>query len=190
MQKNQNMSGRLKPVIGKLDLETTVSYVDDDRGQVIRKQILHTSSKVPESAPLAIGLMKDNALHITPLSKGVLQMRPTTSALSLSKAASTTTQSMETEVMDASLSDDGDSPTKKGREVSGEGDVQPQQIMLKRKESERAQASRLQSYSYYLSVLEAEPSRPLRIHSPDDDATQAQFDGLYATAAENMLSSS
>lgn len=94
------------------------------------------SSTVEQSAFLAVGVIRDNGLHLTAVDD-ILQMRPSFHDVKFSDEV---LETMDDEV-----------------DVKVEADVKPlQQVSLKRKESEKAQMNRKQSYGYIHHMEENE----------------------------------
>jgi DNA-directed RNA polymerase III subunit RPC5 len=95
------------------------------------------SSTVKQSAFLAVGVIRDNNLHLTAVDD-ILQMRPSFHDMKFAN-----------EILEKVDDDDAD--------IKTEADIKPmQQVSLKRKESEKAQLNRKQSYGYIHTVEENE----------------------------------
>ena len=99
-----------------------------------------------------MGVFRDGELHITALND-VLQLRPSFASL----------QPKGEEVHDAYSDDEVDEDA---------GSAPLQQVHMRRKESERSESSRMQSFSYVQSQEDAEDWRPLKVHPPGKDAIQ------------------
>ena len=135
-------STKYKPVHKKLDVElfypTEVIQNADLRGQNKLQQL--ESSLLIQNTALGVGVIRDNCLHITPLND-VLQMR-------------TKLQNKQLEFIEP------EENTEDG--IKNEGAMQ--QIQLKRKETERAQTTRTQSYTHLHTKEQNEQWVPLKHH--------------------------
>jgi DNA-directed RNA polymerase-3 subunit RPC5 len=127
-------AAKFKPVHKKMELDVPFlvpeSYPRENIANVPKTQKFQ-SSVVAQEACLGAGIVKDNTMYITPI-QSVLQLRPSFKNMLSSRAE--ITEQMDDDVPDA-------------EPAEGEGDGL-QQVTLKRKESEKAQSSRIQSYSY------------------------------------------
>lgn len=144
-------SGRFKPQHKKLELEVPFAIPDNypkDNLSGIPKSQKYQSSKVAQDACLGAGIVKDNEMYITPI-QNVLQLRPSFKNM----------QSFRGEVIEAMEDEQADVEVNEG-EAEG-----LQQVTLKRKESEKAQSTRVQSFAYLQAQEELEPWRDLTIHN-------------------------
>lgn len=130
-------------------LELTVPYspavlqsFENHRGPKSQK---YSSSTVAQNVCLGAGVIANNALHITPITN-VLQMRP--SFKNLQSRGETVEDMIDVE-------------DEAGNESDGDG---LEHVQLKRKESEKTQSSRAQSYSYLQSQEDAESWYALQVH--------------------------
>lgn len=128
---------------GHKRLELSIPYPEeivDNQIQYNREDMQKIlSSNIRQNAALCIGLVRDNALHLTPVDE-ILQLRPTFQNI---KSYDETIESFI----------DDDDPEK----IKSENEPKIQQVQLKRKESERAQMTRRQSYGHMQSLEESEP---------------------------------
>lgn len=104
----------------------------------------YISSAVAQTVVLGAGIIHNNAMHISPVN-AVLQMRPTAK---IYKRNVDSIEDMEDDVPDESKSKE-------------EG---LQQVRMKKKESDKAQSMRMQSYSFLQSQEELESWLPLTVH--------------------------
>ena len=103
-----------------------------------------SSSVVHVNSVLGVGVMRDGQLHINPV-QDVLQIRPFFSGV-------VTSQEIVEDISDESSSSDDDI---KGGVAAGKDKKPLQQVMLRRKENERMENSRLQSYTHVKTQEEA-----------------------------------
>jgi DNA-directed RNA polymerase III subunit RPC5 len=110
---------------------------------------------------LAAGVIRDGALHLTPL-QDVLQIRP------MFQGSSFLNETVE-DMDDGELTNEEKGETKKPL----------QQVQMRRKENERIEQSRLHSYTHCKGKEEAEPWIPLPVHPIDAPETEDRFESLY-----------
>ena len=132
-----------RPRHKKLDLEVPFENSATDGVPRTATQKL-SSTHIPQNAMLAIGVIQNNAFHITPV-KNVLQLRPCFDGHSAHSETVEMQQSSEDE--DAEVQE-----------------TKMQQVQLKRTETERMEATRLQSYAHYKSKEESEPRVKLNVY--------------------------
>jgi DNA-directed RNA polymerase III subunit RPC5 len=134
---------RFKARHRKLEMEipfVTAPILDGDpKDRTINQRF--QSMTVARETSLAAGVIKDNAMHITPI-QDVVQMRPSF-------------RNMNTGADIEYISDNE-------QETSGEQPVE--QIQMKRRETEKTQSARAQSYSYLQAQEETEPWLRLQVH--------------------------
>jgi DNA-directed RNA polymerase-3 subunit RPC5 len=144
-------SGKFKPKHKKLELDIPFvvpeNYPRENLANVPKTQ-KYQSSVVGLDACLGAGIIKDNAMYITPI-QSVLQLRPSFKDMN----------SFRSEVVEQMDDDVADNEVQEGE---GEG---LQQVTLKRKESEKAQSSRVQSFTYLKAQEELEAWRTLTINN-------------------------
>ena len=129
-------SARIRPQYGRLELEKS--------GGVGASTTLSSTKIKPQSTHCS-GIISNGQLNITPVID-IMQMRP--SFVSLRP---------QEEATDAFSDDEGDE----------EGSSAPiQQVHMRRKESDRAESSRMQSFSYIQSQEEAESWKTLDVYLP------------------------
>ena len=130
------------------------------------------STKVAQGANLGIGVIREGALHISPL-KEVLQMRP--SFATIATRGSRTYQG-ETNASDDEESDEENGPaTREARPAL-------QKVMMHKKESERAITARLQSYSYFKAQEDGELAQRLQVHPIDSAQSSKMFGKLNVSS--------
>lgn len=114
------------------------------------------SSEVPQQNPLMVGFIQNNNFYMCGIDN-VLQFRPVMNkAHSLLKVEVLESDSDFESAVRNELDYDEDS-TPNGSSSNTNNPENVKQIQLKRKESERAQSARLQSYSYLKQEEEMEP---------------------------------
>jgi hypothetical protein len=144
-------------------LELTVPYpqgilTSDERGDFGPYQTF-LSTSVHQRSNLCVGVVKDGALHLSAV-REVLQCRPSFKGLQ-----------PKIEYIDDDSSFDSNLE---------EEDSKPlQQVALKRKESERAQASRLQSYSYMQAQEDLEEWKELQVYDQTTEEVENFFECMY-----------
>lgn len=138
---------RFKQVHKKMELDIPF-LVPDNYPRESLKELPKTqkfqSSAVAQDACLGTGIVKDNCMYISPI-QSVLQLRP--SFKNMQSFRSEITEQMEDDLPE-------------GETVEGEGEAL-QQVTLKRKESEKAQSNRIQSFAYLKAQEEHEPWKEL-----------------------------
>ena len=147
-------SGKFKPRHQKLELEipfvVPASYPRENMSSLPKTQ-KYQSSKVAPDACLGAGIVKDNAMYITPV-QAVLQLRP--SFKDMNSFRSEMVEQMDDDVAETDY-----------QIAEGDG---LQQVTLKRKESEKAQSSRIQSFAYLKAQEEHEQWKDLIISNIGD----------------------
>lgn len=142
-------SAKFKPEHKKLELEVPVTLPSNHHPDVNIRNLPttqnYTSSVVTQDCCLGAGIVKDGSFFITPI-KNVLQLRPSFKNL----------QSFRGEVVEELKDDETDGPD------AGSDNIQ--HVQLKRKESERAQSAREQSFAYIQAQEDAESWRLLKVH--------------------------
>lgn len=145
-------SAKYKPKHHKLELSVPYPHNIQQNFDTFCEKETHqklVSSEILQSNCLGAAFINNDRMYIAPVQQ-VLQMRP---------VMKQSHQSMKIEDMD-DYSDD---------EIEGEENVNTkendvQQIQLKRKESERAQSARLQSYSYIKQQEDLEPWHLMKVY--------------------------
>lgn len=120
------------------------------------KEVL-VSSSIAQRGNLGIGVIIDNALHITPLTE-VLQMRPSFSELKVHD-----TREGNDYDDDHDDSDDDDDDNNNSNSNSSKS-AKLEQVHMKKRENERTQTLRLQSYAYLQQKEDSEYFQGLQIH--------------------------
>lgn len=142
-------SGKFKPGHKKMELDIPFlipdNYPRENLANVPKSQKFQ-SSMVAQDACLGAGIVKDNTMYITPI-QSVLQLRP--SFKDMQSFRSEITEQMEDDLPE------GETPENEGDGL--------QQVTLKRKESEKAQSSRVQSFAYLKAQEEQEAWKELVI---------------------------
>jgi hypothetical protein len=149
-------AAKMKPKHRKMEL-LIGDYLDDPNIQT------YCSSRVAQEACLAAGIISDNAMHISEI-KNVLQMRTSYKKLQEGKG----------EMIEQMIDDD----EKDNSEEEGEG---LQQVQLKRKESERAQASRVNSFAYAVQQENQEDWIELEVHDIGSEESELCFDSMITS---------
>lgn len=144
-------SARLKPKCNKMEL--SVPYpsgmqrsIDLPPGERVQKFV---SSEVRLKQNIAAGFIFEDRMIIAPI-QSVLQFRP-----GLIPAGGVGASMPRTEIVEMEEVND---------HIEAEENDTIQQIQLKRKETERAQAARLKSYAYLKHQAELEPWQELEVH--------------------------
>eukprot|EP01041_Mallomonas_annulata_P007554 gene7554-15486_t len=154
-------SGRLKPIHNRLELSTPYDpqiYSPDLKPHTIKYQKL-ISSKVALHSTLGVGVIRNGAMHITPV-KQLLQLRPSFKDLVA-----------QGEIVEMMKDDD--------EENEGKDKQSMQQVQMRRKESEKAQSTRLQSFAHLQAQEDSEQWRNLKIYTPDSIETGDKFEQMY-----------
>lgn len=132
------------------------------------KQILGSSSSAADTRRYAVGVLKNDELHLTPV-HAVVQMRPTFDYLDRADAKHKAESA-------AAAKEAGDSSQDEAEED------QATQVTVKfaRPESEEAKARRMASYEYVQRRLEEEPWTSVVFHNLHDDHVGQEFQLLLA----------
>jgi hypothetical protein len=155
------VSAKFKPVHKKLELEVPLprSYLQQmDKDHNSNQAMI--SSTITQKSSLGVALINDGAMHITPITE-VLQMRPSFKELKLGH-----------EIIE-DLSDDEDDNKQQKEKPALE------QIHMKRKENERAQTARMQSFTYINNKEQNETWQKLSTHTIGDNECNESFDVMY-----------
>jgi hypothetical protein len=196
-------SAKYKHVQSSLELTTVMHLpnqpqsMDDHpsgHGGSVR-HITHASERVTSTVPLVVGLVRDGALHLTSLpasqapqgapqhgrvvGSDVLQMRPVIvrKEEEYVPVPSSNPKEAQQPPQQASL------PAAAGGDDSAAG-ADPQQVLMKRKESEKAYSNKLNSYTHHLATARAEPFVPLNVHMASSEATARHFEQMYCGGAD------
>lgn len=177
---------RFKPKHRRLELQ--VPYPDHCINEDSDTHQSVLSHSVALKTNMGVGMIKDGAMYINSI-KEVLQCRPSFKNLQ-----------PISHVNDSDVDDDDDDGDMDGvKEKEEEEDVEKddqeilQQVALKRKESGKAQALRLQSYSHVHAQEEAEEWQELNVYplgtlNPDDAFHAFYNDNSKSTNEETMAS--
>jgi hypothetical protein len=143
-------SARFKSTHNKLELEVPVvlphNYPREQLSAIPKSQKYHSAS-VAQDACLGAAIIKDNAMYITPI-QNVLQLRPCFKNMQSFRGE--TVEQMEDDLVETEYPE-------------GDGESL-QQVQLKRKESDRAQSARIQSFAYIQAQEELEPWKELSVY--------------------------
>lgn len=157
-------TAHFKPINKKLELEVpfcgaATKTKQSDSGQQNRV-LKYASSAVGQDANLAAAIIKNNVMYLSPV-QSTLQMRPSFKSM----------QSFRQEVVeDYPMDYENDGAYAEGlqaseSEAAGSGSSGAlQQVQFKRKESEKAQSARIQSFSYMQAQEDQEKWEKLRVH--------------------------
>ena len=146
-------------------LELTVPYANNvqqnfDSNMENDTTQRYVSQEIVQNNCLATAFISQDVMYISPIDK-VLQFRP---SLKQSNGL-TKLEAMEmTQDIDGYDDEEDDAPLSRGKASSSGAAENVQQVQLKRKESERAQSARLQSYSYLKQQEENEPWLAMKTH--------------------------
>jgi len=158
-------SAHFKPIHKKLEMEVPFCVTkqssdgekkQSDGGQQNRL-LKYESSAVGQDANLAAAIIKNNVMYLSPI-QSTLQMRPSFKSM----------QSFRHEVVeDYPMDYENDGAYAEGMltgesEAVGSGALQ--QVQFKRKESEKAQSARIQSFSYMQAQEDQEKWEKLQVH--------------------------
>jgi len=159
------VAAKFKPRHRKLQIQLPVtipSRTDDGEDGDHPNQTM-VSSKLPHKTGMGVAVIRDGAMHITPLSE-VLQMRPSFRNIPHNRE---------------DMSEGSDSEEDEDRDADRETKPALEQVSMKRKENERWQQARLQSFSYLQAREANEPWQKLQIHAFNSATSNEQVDLLY-----------
>lgn len=158
---------RIKPKHGIVEL---ISPIDPKLVKVMRQngsEMTHQrfqSNEVPQNNNLSMGFITtQNSMVLSPVRK-VLQFRP---MMDKSKGILRADSQVD-------IGQEGDTEPV-ADDTDGAGSDSMHQVLLQRKETERAQAARLQSYSYIKKQEESEPWIDLAVHSISENLVSSIF---------------
>uniref|UniRef100_A0A7I4FJY4 DNA-directed RNA polymerase III subunit RPC5 n=1 Tax=Physcomitrium patens TaxID=3218 RepID=A0A7I4FJY4_PHYPA len=161
---------RIKPQQTKfevdLDIDTTSENYDQDREQhlQIEKQTL-ASSKVAMTTSYAIGILRGNRLHLNPV-QAVVQFRPSMKYIDEYDAAKKKSNK------EAGIADGDEEELFDAEPPESKTELTLLQVNVRRRETERQEATRLQSHAYLKQLDEAEAWIPLEPHGTDSPITE------------------
>ncbi len=154
-----------KPNCKKLQVEVGVNDTNDTHNMTM------ISSVIAKKAILTIGYMTDNELHLTPLND-VLQMRPSFSNLpSISFDNNNEEDADGDHAMDDDDDDNNDNFAEGNKYSKGSKGLTLEQVHMKRKETERSQALKMQSWAFKESKELNESYQELRINDEQQKYT-------------------
>ncbi len=122
-----------------------------------------TSSQTQHKAQIGVAILSEDGLHISPV-QGVLQMRPDFKNIPANRSEDVANAFGE------GANEDDEDDERNARPVL-------QQVLLKKKESDRAQSARVQSYAHLQSQEESEPFRKLATYSMTE--SEGIFNKMY-----------
>lgn len=161
-------TAKLRPRHRRLEVEVAPPSGMPGATQPIRTTL--SSTKISKQSDLAIGVIQNGELHLTALTD-VLQLRPTFLG---------TFKREDVEDLD---SDEEEGAEEEGEEASA---APLQQVHMRRKESDRAEASRTQSFAFMQSQEEAERWRRLQVNTPGTEQANDEFLQLYYDGSSAM----
>lgn len=159
---------RCKKVNIDIPFDNDVTFNAKENGADLPAYQTFESSIVANNVSLGVGVVRGNAMHITPV-QNVWQMRPSFRSMA---------RKTDTVCID---DDDDEYPEAEESKAAGEKDGL-QQIQLKRKESERSASARAQSFTHLQAVEENEPWQELAVHDIGSDRSEEKFESLYYVA--------
>jgi len=163
------VAAKFKPQHRKLHVELPITSPARGTHGVTPAHQVMLSSKLPQRTAMGVGVIRDGAMHISPLSE-VLQMRPSFKNI----------PTIRDDASDASYSED--------EEEQDEKEVKPtlEQVHMKRKETERWQTARLQSFSYLQSRENNEPYQKLRVHKINSRESNQFIESLFESHTHDI----
>jgi len=171
-------SARYKPKHHKLELTVPYPTTLQQNFDTFCDKETHQkliSSEVLQSNCLGAAFINNERMFISPI-KEVLQLRPVMKqshqSMKIEEMDDYSEEENETEDPTVSNNNNNNSANKE----TGEG---VQQIQLKRKESERAQSARLQSYSYIKQQEDTEPWHLMKVYPIGSTQSDEIFHTYY-----------
>lgn len=158
---------RYKPIQKKMEIDTTVpvitSSLECSATKIDNRPVTHTSSKVCANTSLGVGVIRNNALHITNLANdSILQMRPLITRKEEELVPIPSTR--------ASSYDQQDTETSKD----------PSAILyVKKKEENKEQSRKIVTYSAYMNKLMNEPYQNYHLKPLNSMETYQHFEEMY-----------
>mmetsp|Transcript_18630 Transcript_18630/g.18723 ORF Transcript_18630/g.18723 Transcript_18630/m.18723 type:complete len:222 (+) Transcript_18630:92-757(+) len=155
-------SGKIRPKHSRLELSVPYDkQLYSSEPKPINKNQKFISSKVSMHSSLGIGVIRDGDIHITPMAD-LLQMRPSFKDL--------VTQGEIVEQMDDS-DDNDDEGLKEKKSV--------QQVQMKRKDNDKNQSVRSQTFANIQLEEESEPWHGLKIFPPEAMESAEKFEDMF-----------
>ncbi|KAG5186158.1 Sin-like protein conserved region-domain-containing protein [Tribonema minus] len=158
------ISAKIKPLNRLLEIKHEIKQAGKNFDpaapeHLLLEELTHAAAAVPAATNYAIGVVRDNELHLTPLS-GILQMRPAFRHVDIQAAIE---------------EPDDDDRAAAEKPVAGE----PRQVMFKRKETERATQARQRSYAYKRDREDAERWVDLAVHDAASAHARDEFENMF-----------
>jgi hypothetical protein len=174
-------SAQFRPRHQRLNLKIAhdeAIYAADEDISREAKHLDMTSSIVRHKTNLGLAIFDENKVHLVPLA-GTLQMRPNFSDVVVRKCSNAYDDDEDEEDQNDQKQDEYETL-----------DSRPQEMLpigLKKRESDRAQASRMQSYSHRLEVEEAENFVHLQVHKKGSVAERTISDALLHISSSRQV---
>lgn len=160
---------RIKPQMSKVEMDLVIDNdsenYDQDRDEYLQisTQTL-SSSKVAMNTSYAIGILRGNQVHLNPV-QAVVQFRPSMKNIDAHDAAKKKSDK------DAGTND-GDEEMFDAEPNESKSELTLLQVNIRRRETERQEANRLQSHAYLKQLEETEAWIPLEPHGTDSSVTE------------------
>jgi DNA-directed RNA polymerase-3 subunit RPC5 len=175
---------RIKPQLSKFEvdlvIDTDSENYDHDRAEhlQISTQTL-ASSNVAMNTSYAIGILRGNQLYLNPV-QAVVQFRPSMKYIDDHDAVKKKSNK------DAGITDGDDEDMFDAEPVESKSELTLLQVNVRRRETERQEANRLQSHAYLKQLEEAEPWIPLEPHGTDSPVTEGIRQKMVAKTQDRI----
>jgi DNA-directed RNA polymerase III subunit RPC5 len=162
------VAAKIKPQNHKLEIKHSIvqsgkNYDTNVPQLLLLKEQTHGGTRVAPVTNYAIGIVRENELHLTPV-HAIMQMRPMFKHVN--EAARRETEDMD----DGTQAEDA-----------------PKEVMFKKKESERATEARQRSYAHKKSQEEAEQWVELAVKDPESDTAKQEFEQMYCSQQQRRI---
>ncbi|KAG0614812.1 hypothetical protein M758_6G205100 [Ceratodon purpureus] len=175
---------RIKPQMSKFEvdlvIDTDSENYDQDREEhlQISTQTL-ASSKVAMNTSYAIGVLRGNQLHLNPV-QAVVQFRPSMKYIEAHDAAKKKSNK------EAGINDGDEEEMYDAEPTENKSELTLLQVNVRRRETERQEANRLQSHAYLKQLEEAEAWIPLEPHGTDSPVTEGIRQKMVAKTQDRI----
>lgn len=175
---------RIKPQLSKFEVDLVLDTDSEnyDNGREEHLQIATqtlASSKVAMNTSYAIGILRGNQLFLNPV-QAVVQFRPSMKYIDDHDAAKKKSNK------DAGITDGDDEEMYDAEPVESKSELTLLQVNVRRRETERQEANRLQSHAYLKQLEEAEAWIPLEPHGTDSPVTEGIRQKMVTKTQESI----
>eukprot|EP01031_Cornospumella_fuschlensis_P035199 gene35199-42636_t len=165
-------SAKYKPENRLLELRTPYYQSQTQDVAVESDGQAYISTEIVPMNSLGAGFISNNVMYIVPI-EGIYQMRPSLQQYNKLKQE---TVELEDDMDEEEMEEDAAEPSAPNATM--------QQVQLKRKESEKAQSARMQSYTYLKQKEEGEAWRKMTVFPIGSEESDEKFGEIIAKCQE------